>query len=75
MPGRQTYPAATMLCPVDDGSHFDATFRYSGLADRHLKIQARGCQAVFLNDSPQPAAWAVNQPSLYGFLNNILGAA
>src|SRR5690348_9691288 len=58
------FPAVEFGCPFSDGSYYRVVLHYSGFADRSIRIEKNGCQAVYLGDSQQPARWAVSHPDL-----------
>jgi hypothetical protein len=66
------YPSATMFCPMDDGSHLAMTFSYGGGASTMVKVEARGCQGVYVGGSKQPAAWAARAPELFDTVRGLL---
>ncbi len=66
------YPSGTMFCPMDDGSHFALAFAYVDRTTTMVKVDARGCQAVYVGGSKHPAAWAAKSPELFDTLRGLL---
>lgn len=66
------YPRGTMLCPMDDGSHFAMVFSYGDGTSTMVKAEARGCQGVYVGGSKQPVAWAAKSPELFDILRGLL---
>jgi hypothetical protein len=66
------YRSGTMFCPMDDGSHFAIVFSYVNGTSTLVKVEARGCQGVYVGGSKQPAAWAAKSPELFDTLRGLL---
>lgn len=66
------YPSGTMFCPMDDGSYFAVVFSYRDRTSTMVKLEARGCQGVYVGGSKQPAAWAAKSPGLFDTLRGLL---
>ena len=67
------FPANPMNCPLDDGSYYVIVLNYPAGGDTTIKADAKGCQALFLGDSKQPAAWAAKAPDFFPLLAGLLG--
>ncbi len=67
------FPADPMSCPLDDGSYYVIALHYPAGGDATIKADAQGCQALFLSDSKQPAAWAAKAPGFIPLLAGLLG--
>src|SRR5260370_17819359 len=66
------YPSGTMFCPMDDGSYFVLVFFYGGGTSAMVKVEARGCQGVYVGGSRQPSVWAAKSPGLFDLLRSLL---
>ncbi len=66
------YPSGTMLCPMDDGSHFAMVFSYGDGTSTMVTVEANGCQGVYVGGSKQPVAWAAKSPELFDMLRGLL---
>ena len=65
------YPSGTVFCPMDDGSYFALAFSYGDGTRTMVKVDARGCQAVYVGGSKQPVAWAAKSPELFDTLRGL----
>ncbi len=66
------YPSGTMFCPMDDRSYFAMAFSYRDGTSPMVKVEARGCQGVYVGGSKQPVAWAAKSPELFDILKELL---
>jgi hypothetical protein len=66
------FPSDAMGCPFDDGSFFQIRLEFVSAAPVVYKVEARGCQGVYMEPSQQPAWWAIDSP-LLGDLNALTG--
>jgi hypothetical protein len=66
------FPSGLMNCPMDDGSYFAIAFSYPDGASAKVKVEARGCQGVYVGGSTQPAAWAAKSPQLFVTLTRLI---
>jgi hypothetical protein len=71
--GLQSAPGDAVSCPMDDGSYYLIQLRYSSGSDATIRLQATGCQLLFLGGSTQAAAWGANAPGLFALLADLLG--
>jgi hypothetical protein len=56
------YPTDTFHCPMNDGSYYAIDLHYAAGGDTTLKVDAEGCQAVYMDDSKRPIAWVPVEP-------------
>jgi hypothetical protein len=67
------YPTGIFNCPLDDGSYYLIDLNYAVGGDTSLKINAKGCQAVYVGESKKPVAWTLQAPtSIFGLLAELL---
>jgi hypothetical protein len=66
------YPSGTVFCPMDDGSYFALAFSYGDGTSTTVRVDARGCQAVYVGGSKQRVAWAAKSPELFDTLRGLL---
>jgi len=66
------FPSGTMFCPMDDGSYIAMAFSYGDGTSTMVKVEARGCQGVYVGGSKQPTAWAAKSPELFDSLRGLL---
>ena len=66
------YPSGTMHCPMDDGSYFAMVFSYGDGTSTTVKVEATGCQGVYVGGSKQPVAWTATSPALLETLRGLL---
>ena len=66
------FPSGAMNCPMDDGSYYALVFSFGDETSIAIKIEARGCQGVYVGGSKQPVAWAAKSPELFDTLKGLL---
>jgi hypothetical protein len=66
------YPSGTMHCPMDDGSYFALAFSFGDGTSTMVKVEARGCQGVYVGGSKQPVAWPATSPALLETLRGLV---
>jgi len=67
------YPVHTGSCPTDDGSFYLVDVDYVAGGGTSLRINARGCQAVYEGGSTKPIAWALTgPPGIFSLLTDLL---
>jgi hypothetical protein len=57
---------------MDDGSYFAMVFSYGDGTNVMVKVEARGCQGMYVGGSKQPVAWAAKSPELFDTLKRLL---
>jgi hypothetical protein len=67
------FPRDLLPCPMNDGSYYLIDLHYLAGGDATIKVDATGCQAVYLGETKQAAAWAANAPGLFTLLGGLLG--
>jgi hypothetical protein len=68
------FPPGTISCPLDDGSYYLVQLNYIVGGNASLKINARGCQGVYLDASTKPIAWALPATvNIFNVLTTVLG--
>ncbi len=67
------FPRDLLPCPVNDGSYYRIDLHYMAGGDATIKVDATGCQAVYLGETKQAAAWAANAHGLFTLLGGFLG--
>jgi hypothetical protein len=68
------FPAATMSCPMDDGSYYRLTFAYSDGPPVTLFAQRTGCQGVGLGATPGVSlSWSATDRRLLDALDALFG--
>jgi hypothetical protein len=70
--GLRPFPSGMMSCPFHDGPFFQIRFTFDSTASVVYKVEARGCEGVYLEPSEQPVAWAIDS-LLLGDLNALTG--
>src|SRR5258708_10300719 len=67
------FPAAPMLCALDEGAYYLVALHYLGGGDVTLKAEDRGCETVWLLPSNRAVAWGATSPGFYPLLKGLLG--
>jgi hypothetical protein len=61
-----------MNCRMDDGSYYALVFSFGDGTSIAIKVEARGCQGVYVGGSKQPVAWSAKSPELFDTLKGLL---